>query len=89
MYFTPIEFRLRRKYRLQGQEGRNMKASTCVSYSNAVRAKERQDQKIDDGNFQGALGHERSSWPEGGRGGLPQPTRFEGNSRVWDFDPRR
>jgi len=50
--------------------------------SAAVRAVEAQGRKIDQGNFLGALGHNREFFPGNG---LPRPTRVTEKGRLWSF----
>ena len=50
----------------------------------AIRAMDRMNRLLDQGNFRGALGFKTSVFPENGYG-LPRPTRWTKQGRLWSF----
>lgn len=58
----------------------------CARHSNASRVNERQGKRLDEGDFQGALGHRTVSPFVVNRIGFPPPTSYmEDGSKVWSF----
>lgn len=58
-----------------------MNNHSCARHSAAVRAKEAQERKIDDGRFDEAFGPQRIPV----NGGFPRPTAINEKGRVWNF----